>query len=44
MDIVEGDPKKDIQGKTSSLTLEFIAILLGKSYSPYDQYLIKNKI
>ena len=44
MDIVEGDPKKDIQGKTSNLTLEFIAILLGKSYSPYDQYLIKNKI
>ncbi len=44
MDIVEGDPQKDIQGKTAGLTLELIAALLGKSYSPYDQYLAENKI
>ena len=44
MDIVEGDPQKDIKGKTANLTLELIATLLGKSYSPYDQYLMENKI
>jgi len=44
MDIVEGDPQKDIKGKTANLTLELIATLLSKSYSPYDQYLMENKI
>ena len=44
IDIVEGDPPKDIQGKTVNLVLELIALLCKKSYSPYDQYLISNKI
>lgn len=36
LDIVEGDPAKDIKGKTASLTLELIAAFFGKNYSVYD--------
>ena len=45
IDIVEGDPSKDIDGKTARLTLELIAALLGKNYSEYDAtYLRENHV
>lgn len=44
VDIVEGDPSKDIRGKTGQLALELIAALLGKEYSPYQLYLQENNI
>ena len=44
MDLVEGDPTKDIQGRTAQLSLELIANVLGKTFSQYDVYLRENGV
>lgn len=44
MDIVEGEPAKDIKDRTAKLSLELIASILGKSYSEYNFYIQSNKI
>lgn len=44
MDLVEGEPDKDINYQTGRLCLQMIANILGKRYSEYDLYLENNKI
>jgi arginase len=44
LDIVEGDPTKDIQGKTGKLALELIANILGYEYSEYTSYINENRV
>ena len=44
MDLVEGDPTKDVEGKTAKLSLELVANVLGKTFSEYDFYLKENRI
>lgn len=44
LDIVEGDPTKDIEGRTGKLALELIANILGKEYSEYTNYINENRI
>lgn len=42
IDIVEGDPSKDINGKTGKLAIELLADLLGHEYSDYSSYISLN--
>jgi len=44
MDLVEGEPDKDINYQTGKLCLQIIANILGAKYSEYDMYLSENKI
>ena len=39
MDLVEGEPDKDINYQTGKLSLQLVANVLGKNYSEYDMYL-----
>lgn len=43
-DIVEYNPLKDIEGKTSELAIELTAKLLGANYSWYSSYLHQNRL
>jgi len=44
MDLVEGEPDKDIEYQTGKLCLEVVANILGKKYTEYEMYLSENKI
>jgi len=44
MDLVEYNPLKDIDSKTAELSIELAAKIFGKDYSPYTQYMEKNKL
>lgn len=44
MDLVEGEPDKDIDYQTGTLCLQILANVLGKKYSEYDKYLNENRI
>lgn len=44
MDLVEGEPDKDINYQTGKLCLQLTANILGKNYSEYDMYLSENHI
>lgn len=44
MDLVEGEPDKDINYQTGKLCLQLVANILGKNYSEYDMYLNENHI
>jgi len=44
MDLVEYNPTKDIDNKTAELAIELAAKIFGSDYSPYTQYMEKNKI
>jgi len=44
MDLVEGEPDKDINYQTGKLCLQLTANMLGKNYSEYDMYLSENHI
>ncbi len=44
MDLVEGEPDKDINFQTGRLCLQIVANILGEKYSEYEMYLEKNKI
>jgi len=44
MDLVEGEPDKDINYQTGKLCLQILANILGEKYSEYDMYLSENRI
>ncbi len=44
MDLVEGEPDKDINYQTGKLCLQILANVLGEKYSEYDMYLSENSI
>lgn len=44
IDLVEYNPTKDIDNKTAELAIELTAKIFGSDYSPYTQYMEKNKI
>jgi len=44
MDLVEYNSTKDIDNKTAELAIELTAKIFGSDYSPYTQYMEKNKI
>lgn len=44
MDLVEGEPDKDINYQTGKLCLQLVANVMGRNYSEYDMYLSENHI
>ncbi|MCL4354748.1 arginase [Patescibacteria group bacterium] len=44
MDLVEYNPLRDVDSKTADLSIELVAKIFGKDYSPYTKYMESNKI
>jgi len=44
MDLVEGEPDRDLNYQTGKLCLQIVANVLGRKYSEYEMYLSDNKL